>query len=596
MTNVPRRPVRIANCSGFFGDRLRAPEELLAGPDPIDVLTGDYLAELTMLILHKARVRDPAAGYAQTFVRQMQRVLTTCIDRDIKVVSNAGGSNPHALANALRAIDERVKVAVVDGDDVRELLQHDLDDGVPLVHLDTGASLPTGTAISTANAYLGGWGIAHALAGGADVVICGRVTDASLVVGASAWWHDWSPSDADILDALAGAVVAGHVIECGPQCCGGNYPFLDELERGPIGFPIAEVHHDGASVITKQPGTGGAVNIGTVTAQLLYEIGAPAYLGPDVTTHFDTIAVHQLERDRVRIDGAKGSPPSNSVKVAINVEGGFRNTMTLMLTGLAIEAKAAYVEQQLFDALGGRDHFDEVTTELIRSDREDAPSNALAMAQLRITVKDRNREKVGRRFSSGVVELALASYAGLFVSTPPGDASAYGVYWPILIDRNRVTHTVTDHDGEVHAIENVVYPASPVGAPDGDTQPTSNENAFDGGAGASVPLGSLCGARSGDKGPNANVGVWTWSDELFEFLVEELTVERFLQLVPDAANLWVERHVLANLRSLNFVVHGLLGEGVASSTRVDAQAKGLGEYLRSRSVEVPQSLLHHARS
>src|ERR1700712_1700748 len=265
------RPIRTGNCSGFYGDRLSAAREMLDG-GPIDVLCGDYLAELTMLILAKAQAKDPDAGYAKTFLTQMRDVLDDCVARGVKVVANAGGLNPAGLAAALSELGTGARVAYVEGDDLRG----SLDAITPAV---------VGKPVS-ANAYLGAWGIAEALAAGADVVVTGRVTDASLVVGPAAWWHGWDRSD---WDALAGAVVAGHVIECGPQATGGNYPFLDQiLDRRYPGFPIAEVAADGSSVITKHPGTGGLVSVGTITAQLLYEIAEPAYLNPDVVSHFDT--------------------------------------------------------------------------------------------------------------------------------------------------------------------------------------------------------------------------------------------------------------------------------------------------------------------
>ena len=268
---------------------------MLDGELAVDVLTGDYLAELTMLILWKARRRDPDAGYARTFLAQMHDVLATCVDRGVKVVVNAGGLNPRALADRVRELGERVgtpaRVAVVEGDDLLDRLPELERAGVPLAHLDTGVPLAdAGVAPATANAYLGGWGIACALEAAADVVVTGRVTDAALVVGPAAWWHGWARDD---WDALAGAVVAGHVIECGPQATGGNYPFLDELAPGYPGFPIAEVAADGSFEVTKQPGSGGAVTVGTVTAQLLYEIDSPAYVNPDVVAHFDTIELEQ---------------------------------------------------------------------------------------------------------------------------------------------------------------------------------------------------------------------------------------------------------------------------------------------------------------
>jgi hypothetical protein len=575
------RPVSIANCSGFYGDRLAAPREMLDGSSPVDVLTGDYLAELTMLILWKAQQRDPDAGYARTFLTQMEDVLGTCLERGVKIVTNAGGLNPRALADRLGELGERQgtrpQVAVVEGDDILDQIPELQQRGLRFEHLDRGVSLAdAGVKPVTANAYLGGWGIAAALDAGADVVVCGRVTDAALTVGPAAWWHGWARDD---WDALAGAVVAGHVIECGPQATGGNYPFLDELASGLPGFPIAEIASDGSSVITKQPGTGGAVTIGTVTAQLLYEIDAPRYANPDAIARFDTITLDEIDRDRVRISGVLGEPPPDSLKVAINSPGGYRNTMTMVLTGLDMEQKAAHAETLLFEILGGREQFDEVDVQLLGGNDE--------TAQLRVTVKDADPGTVGRRFSNAVTELALASYAGFFTTTPPGPESEFGVYWPTLVPADAVTHAVVLPDGSRIVIDPPPHsePASANQRIPGLLTPVAG-----GGATERVPLGAVCGARSGDKGGNANVGLWTRTDDAYSWLHAYLTVDRFRELVPEASELAVDRYELANLRALNFVVKGLLGDGVASSVRFDPQAKGLGEYLRSRIVDVPVRL------
>ena len=268
-----------------------------------------------------------------------------------------------------------------------------------------------------ANAYLGAWGIVEALNTGADVVVCPRVTDASLVVGPAAWHFGWGKAD---WDRLASAVVAGHILECGAQATGGNYSFFQEvpgLEHP--GFPIAEMHEDGSFVVTKHEGTGGLVSVGTVTAQLLYEIGSERYLNPDVVARFDTIRLEQEGPDRVLVSGVRGEPAPDTTKVCINYLGGFRNTMTFVLTGLDIEAKAKLAEDTLFAALGGKESFDEVSVKLTRSDQEDPASNEEASAFLRVTVKDKDARKVGRAFSSAVVEMALASYPGFTMTSGP---------------------------------------------------------------------------------------------------------------------------------------------------------------------------------
>jgi len=606
--------VRIANCSGFYGDRVAAAREMVEG-GPIDVLTGDYLAELTMLILWKARQKDPGAGYARTFLTQFEQVIGSCLDRGITIVVNAGGLNPAGLADRLRDIAARLglapKIAHVEGDDLLGRLGDLAGAGHALANADTGEPLAkAGVTPVTANAYLGGWGIAAALRAGADVVVCPRVTDASLVVGPAAAWHDWGPAD---LDALAGAVVAGHVIECGPQATGGNYPFPGELPdlRYP-GFPIAEVEPDGSSVITKHPGTGGLVSVGTVTAQLLYEIAGPAYANPDVVAHFDTMRLDADGPDRVRISGTRGSTPPEDLKVALNYLGGYRNTMTMVLTGLDIEEKAARAQAMLFGLLGGKDRFGEVDVRLIRTDQPDAPTNEQATAQLRITVMDPDPAKVGRSFSGAAIELALASYGGFHTTTPPTPETAYGVYWPTFVPASEVQHVAVLPDGTRQVIPpptasaavpaDEPTPAAPTRrAPDHPTSPAPGHptspapghpttRALDHPT-TRAPLGLVCGARSGDKGGNANVGLWARRPEAYEWLRDHLDVARLKELLPEAADLEVRRYELPNLHALNFVVVGLLGLGVAASTRPDPQAKGLGEYLRSRYADIPVRLL-----
>ncbi|MCU4182844.1 DUF1446 domain-containing protein [Acidiferrimicrobium sp. IK] len=577
--------LRVANCSGFYGDRVAAAREMVDG-GPIDVLSGDWLAELTMLILAKNRLRDPSAGYARTFVTQMHDVMADCLDRGVKVVANAGGLAPDSCAQAVRAVAKRLGrrpvIATVTGDDLVGRLPELRAAGVTLDNLDTGEALGD-RQVLTANAYLGCWGIADALARGADIVITGRVTDAALAMGPAAWHHGWARDD---WDALAGACVAGHVIECGAQATGGNYAFFAEvpgLEHP--GFPIAEIAADGSSVITKHPGHGGMVSVGTVTAQLLYEIGGPAYANPDVTARFDSITLTQLERDRVAITGVRGDSPPATTKVALNYLGGYRTTVSLVLTGLDIEPKAELVTRSLWAAIpGGAAAFAEVDVALLRTDHPDPATNEAAMAELRITVRDPDERKVGRALTAAVTELALSSYPGLFAG--PSQTASYGVYWPALVPAPMVA-AVVDVDGTRRVVEAVLPPDPPVVA---DVEPVAL-GGWPGGPTVDVPLGRLFGARSGDKGGNANVGVWARSAAAFAWLSEALTVERLQALLPDTAELTVVRHDLANLWALNFVIVGLLGEGVAASSRVDPQAKSLGEYLRAKVVAVPESLL-----
>ncbi|MBJ7337579.1 acyclic terpene utilization AtuA family protein [Mycolicibacterium sp.] len=586
---TPARPVRIGNASAFYGDRLTSMRELVNGGQ-LDVVTGDYLAELTMLILWKARQKDPSAGYARTFLTQFAHVVTDCAERGIKIVVNAGGLNPSGMAERVRALAAEayvdLTVAYVEGDDLMPGLPALRAQGHPFTHLDTGVELDVAAVEPvSANAYLGGFGIASALSRGADVVITGRVTDAALVVGVGAWWHGWSRTD---YDALAGAVAAGHVIECGPQATGGNYSQLAEVtDRRYPGSPIAELAHDGSFVITKHDDTGGLVSPGTVTAQLLYEVGSPVYVNPDVVAHFDTMTITVDGPNRVLVAGTKGSPPPSTLKVAMNYIGGYRNTMTMVLTGLDIEDKAAWATAELFEILGGREVFDDVDVQLLRYDKPDPTSFAEATAHLRVTVKSTDRARVDRAFSGAVIELAVAGYPGFHTTTPPSSASEFGVYWPTLVPADAVEHVVVHADGTREVIPHGTE-TKDVAATVSATAP---RDAVDLGPTTRRPLGMVVAARSGDKGGNANVGVWTDSPERWDWLRDHLTETRFTELLPEAAGLAVRRYELPNLMALNFVVVGFLGGGVASCTKTDPQAKALGEYLRAIHTDIPDKLV-----
>jgi hypothetical protein len=585
-------PIRIANCSGFYGDRLSAAREMVEG-GPIDVLTGDWLAELTMLILARTRMKRPGGGYARTFVTQMEQVMGTCLDRGIKVVTNAGGLDPDGCAEAVAEVADRLglspTIAYVNGDDLMGRLDELVAAGVTLDHFETGEPVGDTSRFLTANAYLGCWGIVEALTAGADIVVTGRTTDAAVVCGPAAWHHGWARDD---WDALAGAVVAGHVIECGTQATGGNYSFFTELDGlTHTGFPWAEVAADGSSVIGKHDGTGGAVTVGTVTSQLLYEIGSPAYLGPDVTARFDTIQLAQAGPDRVAITGTQGEPPPRTLKVAMNELGGFRTDLNVALTGLDIEAKAALVEDAFWAACTvPRDEIESVTTRLVRTDKDDPATNEEAVALWRITLKDHDERKV-KGASSAINELALATIPGLFAVAGMGVAKPFGVYRPAVVPADLVPQhvvvlggprTVVDSVAPAPAAEVAVAPA-PVPLPPAPDGPTVR-----------APLGRVFGTRSGDKGGNANLGVFARSAEAYAWLDAFLTVERFGELLPEAGALEVERFALPNIWSLNFLIHGILEEGVAASTRQDGQAKGLGEWLRARVVDLPASLVEGA--
>ncbi|MDJ0787770.1 MAG: DUF1446 domain-containing protein [Myxococcota bacterium] len=581
-------PIRIANCSGFFGDRLSAAREMVEG-GPIDVLTGDWLAELTMLILARTRIKRPGGGYARTFVAQMEQVMGTCLDRGIKVVTNAGGLDPDGCAEAVAEVAGKLglspSIAYVRGDDLLPRMK-ELLAGDQLRHFETGEPIKDASTFLTANAYFGCWGIVDALNQGADIVITGRTTDAAVVCGPAAWHHGWKRTD---WNALAGAVAAGHVIECGTQATGGNYSFFTEvpgMER--VGFPFAEIAEDGSSVIGKHEGTGGEVSIGTVTSQLLYEIGGPEYFGPDVTTRFDTIRLETVGPDRVRMSGVQGEPPPATLKVCLNRPGGFRQDLNVCLTGLDIEAKAQLVEDAFWAACPyDPEDFASVTRRLVRTDKSDPASNEEATAFYRITLKDPDEKKVGRAVSNAMIELALSSIPGFTsVGGGPGGGRPFGVYEPARIAASAVPQEVVMLGGETREVSSVIPDAPAHVTPDPGPDATAPS-----GPTRRAPLGAVIGARSGDKGGNANLGVFARSDEAWAWLDATLTTEKLRELLPETAELAIDRHPLPAIRSINFVIHGLLQEGVAASTRQDGQAKSLGEWLRARHVDVPEALL-----
>mgnify|MGYP001198546680 FL=1 len=575
-------PLRVGNMSGFYGDRISAMREMLEGGE-LDVLTGDYLAELTMLILGRDRMKSPDLGYAKTFLRQLEDCLGLALEKNVTIVANAGGLNPAALAGAVRELGTRLglapRVAHVEGDDLIARV------GELAIPADAGFPV-------TANAYLGGFGIARCLDAGADIVVTGRVTDASVIVGPAISHFSWTRAD---LDAMAGATAAGHVIECGTQATGGNYSFFNRGEISDAvtpGFPIAEIFADGTSVITKHAGTGGAVTVGTVTSQLLYEVTGARYGGPDVVTRLDTAVVEQEGPDRVRISGVRGETAPTTTKVSVTCLAGFRNELTFLLTGLDIEDKAALVERQFLAGLATRPA--EIDFRLQRTDHPDADTQAAATAMLTIVAWDPDKDVVGRAFSDAAVAMTLSSYPGATPSAPPGRGGPYGVYIPAYLAQGEIPHVAVLPDG---TRVDIAPPETMVEMGDGhasdgldaDGAPLPASAPWSGSS-TRRPLGDVLGARSGDKGGTANIGLWAGDAEAYRWMRDTLTVDELRRLLPETADLPIERYELPRLGAVNFVIDGLLGKGVAHGYRWDPQAKGLAEWLRSRVVDVPDTI------
>ena len=582
--------IKIANCSGFYGDKLSAAKDLVDG-GPIDVLTGDYLAELTMAILFGQKMqRGEDKGYVGTFLKQINQIAKSCKEKNIKIVSNAGGLNPKSMAIEIEKILKEqsidMKVAYIDGDDLMPTISNLKKSGEEFKNIDKGKKLDeSGYSPLTANAYLGAWGIKEALDKGADIVVCPRVTDAAVVIGPAAWKFNWKR---DNYDALAGALAAGHIIECGCQATGGNYAFFKEVESfDNVGYPIAEIYDDGSFYVTKHPDTGGLVSTGTVTAQLLYEINSPAYVNPDVIAHFDTLKIEEVEKDKVYVSGCRGSSPPDKHKVCINLAGGFRNGMEIILTGLDIEDKAKVFTDALFNSVGGRKQFDEVSIQLHRTDKENPNSNEEAMASLLVSVKSKDQNLVGRLFSAKIIELALANIPGFFAQGGVKSSGPVIIYWPALVDSKHIKEKVHIDGEEIEVIptsqlelEEIYYQKEPV-----KIKKIKKEDEKE------IYFGEIYGTRSGDKGGCANLGVWAKNANSFAFLHDFLTVKKLKELLPDLNQYKIERFELANINSLNFYIHDILQDGVSSNDKKDGQAKSLGEYLRAKKVKVPQSII-----
>jgi hypothetical protein len=582
--------IKIANCSGYYGDKLSAAKDMVDG-GPIDVLTGDYLAELTMAILFNQKLqRGEDKGYVGTFLKQIKEIAASCKEKNIKIVTNAGGLNPKSMAMEIEKILKEqsvdMKVAYIDGDDLMPRISDLIKSGENFKNIDKDKNLNDSDFIPlTANAYLGAWGIKEALDNGADIVVCPRVTDAAVVIGPAAWKYNWKR---DNFDALAGALAAGHIIECGCQATGGNYAFFKEVPSfDNVGYPIAEIFEDGSFNITKHPGTGGLVSVGTVTAQLLYEISSSAYINPDVIAHFDTLKIEEVKKDKVFVSGCRGSSPPNKHKVCINLAGGYRNGMEIILTGLDIEEKAEVFTNALFNSVGGKDQFDEVSIQLHRTDKENPSTNEEAMASLLVSVKSKDQNLVGRLFSAKIIELALANIPGFFAQGGVKSSGPVVVYWPALLDSKYIKEKVYINGDEIEVLptsqlelEEIYYQKEPINI---ENIEIKNEK--------TIYFGDIFGTRSGDKGGCANLGIWAKNKNAFSFLYDFLNEEKLKELLPDLKDFKIERYELPNINSLNFYIHDILQDGVSSNDRKDSQAKSLGEYLRAKKIKVPQSII-----
>jgi len=584
----------IANCGGFWGDDPTAARRQVEG-GKIDYLVMDYLAEVTMAILQKQKRKDPAAGYARDFLVQLRDVLPQCVERGIRIISNAGGVNPLACRAAVEkladelGVRDKVKVGVVIGDDIFGDLDAILGAGEPLAHMETGAALSTVRRdVLSANVYLGAAPVAKALEMGANVVIAGRVTDTGVTLAPMIHEFGWR---LDNWDRLASGVIAGHIIECGTQCTGGNFTDWKLVPTfKDIGYPLVEASPDGTFTVTKHPDTGGLVSVHTVSEQLVYEMGAPSYVSPDCVARFDSIRLAPDGENRVRVSGIRGEPAPEKLKVSVSFAQGYRAFGRLMVTGPDALAKARAVADAFWESVGGTSAYEDAITQIVGWDSCHPPLTGAEPGEvlLQVAVRDRDERKIAERFAPQLVPKVLSTVPGITYLSDQGRPRASDVvgYWPALISREKVPVRVEVLGKSAEVAPMRVASGTKVSLPPKPPPTLVLSQRY-----RRVPLSELCLARSGDKGDTCNIGVIARSRPIYAWMLTKLTSAFVKKRFEDMCKGEVERFEVPNLLALNFLLHESLGGGGTLSLLLDAQGKTYAQYLLAAEVDADEALL-----
>ncbi|TPX16855.1 uncharacterized protein E0L32_003417 [Thyridium curvatum] len=596
---MARRPIRIGNCSGAINDGL---DQLYAHAKSgqVDAITADYLAEFNLAWRAIDLQTKPEAGYEGNFLEQLAyhngdaaRLLAK---NKIKVVHDGGALNPKGLAVAadkyFKSLGIKdVRVAWVDGDNVTEQVRK--EQFGPLRHLDYENEFLTEAHVKTmltANAYTGQAGVVRALKEGADIVICGRCCDASPVMGLASWWHGWGPED---YDQLAGGLMAGHLIECGPYVTGGNYCGAPEIKNVlRPGFPIAEISADGTVIVTKTEGTNGAVTIDTCKGQLVYEIQGDRYLNPDVIAHIENMKLEEVGKDRVKLTGVTGSAPPPTTKLAVCLLGGWQAEICTFCAGLDTDFKFEQMREGVLSRLK-LEQFSHVSVERYGTSPANPKNQADCTVMIRIFAQAPQKEHL-TQLKQAVFYNGMTGYAGLTVAMDwrTLEPKMYVKYFPALVPQTRVPLTVHMLDT---GIQFLVEPRpAQLCAPAAPKQRSFEPRALaQSGRTVRRALGDLAFARSGDKGGNANVGFWVREASAWPWLQSYLTSRKLTELLGED---WRDKYEIVRcefpeLWAVHFVIKGILQEGVSSSSLIDGFGKSFGEYLRARHVDMPAELL-----
>jgi len=583
--------IRIGNAGGFWGDDLSALRRQIEDGE-LDYITSDYLAEITMGILMKQKMKDPNMGYVYDFLFQIEEVLELIVEKGVRIITNAGGINPEALAKKIadsaKSKGLNLKVAAVTGDDILNRINELVNSGEKMTNMETGEDFKLiKNSVLSSNVYLGVSPVVKALSEGADIIVTGRVTDTAITLAPMVYEFNWKLDD---WNRLASGVVGGHIIECGSQSTGGNFTDWRKIKFWDnIGFPVLEVKEDGSFVVTKHKNTGGIVSEDSVKEQLLYEMGDPKnYLSPDVTVDFSSISLKEISENRVEVSGVKGYPSTKFFKVSTSFENGFTAAGSILIGGTDNKSKADVFDKIFWEKIGCE--FEKKNSEILGSTED---TGSFSKAILRFSVYDHDKEKIAK-FGSEISTLILSGPAGAAVTGGRPKPRMVIGYWPSLIKKTNISSNIIVYDADsgqkYFKVESVTGYERDINTMQKEAQ--DEEIQYDSDAGGSeILLGRLCLARSGDKGDTSNIGVIARNDVIFEILKRYLTPQKIKEIFSDVCHGIVTRFTLENLNAFNFLLEESLGGGGGVSLLSDPQGKLYAQRLLASSLVIDDNSL-----